>query len=145
MMPIPSTTYPSRIDPWALPALAIIPLIPAVAALWTSEPVAYLSFFAAFLLYLLLLIPVRYRLGPEALEIRSGILRWHVPYAQMRSVRPTRSLLAAPALSRDRLEILFGPAGQALISPRDRPAFLTDLYARAPHLQLPQIPNAGKP
>ncbi len=144
MLP-PTITYQSKVDPWALPVLAIIPLIPAVAALFTREPVAYLSFFAVCLLYLLLLIPVRYQLGPEALSIRSGVLRWHIPYAQMRSIRPTRSLLSAPALSRDRLEILFGPAGRALISPRDRPAFLADLYARAPHLQLPPIPNPGKP
>ena len=137
--------FPSKIDPSELPVLAMIPLIPALAALLTREPVAYLSFFAVTLLYLLLVVPVRYQLGSDALSIRSGVLRWHIPYAQMRSILPTRSLLCAPALSRDRLEILFGPAGRALISPRDRLAFLADLYVRAPHLQLPPIPNPGKP
>lgn len=139
----PRSIYRSKIDPWALPLLAVVPLIPAVAALLTHAPVAYLSFSIVFLLYFLLVFPVTYRLLPEALEVRSGVIHWRVPYAQMRSIRPTRSMLAAPALSVDRLEILYGASGRVLISPSDRQSFLADLHARAPLLQLPHIPDSG--
>lgn len=138
------STYQSKIDPWALPLLAVVPLIPALAALLMHEPVAYLSFAVFVLLYVLLVFPVSYRLESEALLIHSGILRWRVPYVQMRSVQPTRGMLAIPAMSLDRFEILYGAAGRALISPRDRRAFLADLHARAPQLQLPTIPDPGK-
>lgn len=123
--------------------MAIVPLIPAFAAILTGEPIAYLSFVLVFLLYFVLVFPVRYRLGPEALEIRGGVMRWRVPYPQMRSVRRTRSALAAPALSFDRLEILYGAAGRALVSPSDQREFLADLYGRAPHLQVRSVPDLG--
>lgn len=139
----PRSIYRSKIDFWALPLLAVVPLIPAVAALLTHAPVAYLSFSIVFLLYVLLVFPVSYRLLPEALEVRSGVLHWRIPYAQMRSIRPARSVLAAPALSFDRLDLRYGANGQALISPNDRQSFLADLHARAPHLQLPYIPDSG--
>ena len=129
--------YRSKIDTWALPLLALIPLIPAIAALLTHAPVAYISFSLVFLLYVVLVLPVTYRLGPVSLEIRSGMLRWSIPYAQMHAVRLTRSPLAAPALSLDRLDIHYGRSRHALISPGDRPAFLADLHVRVPHLQLP--------
>lgn len=140
---LPRSIYRSKIDPWALPLLAVLPLIPAIAALLTHAPVAYLSFSVVFLLYFLLVFPVTYRLEADALEIRSGVIHWRVPYAQMRSVRRTRSAMAAPALSFDRLEICYGSTRQALISPGDANAFLADLHARAPHLQLPDLPTSG--
>lgn len=136
--------YRPEVDPRALPLLAVTPLVPAVAALLMHEPVASLSFAIVVVLYIFLVFPVSYRLEHEALVIHSGVLRWRVPYTQMRSVRPTRSMLATPAMSLDRLEILYGAAGRALILPRDQQAFLAELYARAPQLQLPAIPNSGK-
>ncbi len=107
------------------------------------EPVAYLSFSLVFLLYVLLVFPVSYGLEPEFLEIRSGVLRWRIPYTQVRSVRPAGKAFAGMAVSRDRLEILYGPAGRALVSPREQEDFLSILYARAPHLQILPVPNSG--
>jgi hypothetical protein len=52
-----------------------------------------------------------------------------VPLAKIRSVKPSWSLLAAPALSLRRVKITFDH-GSCLISPRDREGFIADLEAR---------------
>ena len=132
--------YRSKIDTWALALLAIVPLIPAVASVLMHTPIASLSFAVVFLLYALLVLPVTYRLGPESLDIRSGVLRWSVPYAEMHAVELSRSPVAAPALSLDRLRIRYGYGRQALISPGNQPAFLADLLVRAPQLPSPLTP-----
>jgi hypothetical protein len=85
---------------------------------------------AAFTLGLVawVLLGTHYTLSHETLEIRSGPSRWRVPIADITDVRPVRSLLSAPALSTDRLEIVHGTCHEsAQISPRDRERFLEEL------------------
>lgn len=72
-----------------------------------------------------ILLDTRYTVDAGALHIRSGPLRTRIALDDIRSVRPSRSLLAAPALSLDRLEIRCGRHGSILVSPRERVAFLT--------------------
>lgn len=77
--------------------------------------------------------------GEPILLVRSGLLlRYEVPIAEIREVRPSRNPTSAPAWSLDRLEILSrtpsGFRGSLLISPKDRDGFLDDLVRRAGNL-----------
>jgi hypothetical protein len=76
-----------------------------------------------------------YELGDEALVIRFGLVRSRIRFDRIRGVWPTRSVLASPALSVDRLAIDLGGPIPTTISPADRDAFLADLAARLPHLR----------
>ena len=135
-------TYPSRIDPIAGVALAICALsvvgcaLGGVLVLPTSASAAVTFFACAVGMAALLWIvawPVRYELGENALVIRFGRMRSEIPYADIREVTPTRSLLAAPALSRDRL-LIRARGHDAMISPADKAGFLEALATRAPGL-----------
>jgi hypothetical protein len=73
----------------------------------------------------------RYELRSRDLEVRSGPFRWVVPYDSLVEVRPSRSVLSAPALSLSRLELRLGEGRAILVSPADRMGFLRELAASA--------------
>lgn len=77
-----------------------------------------------------------YTLTADALVVRCGPLRTTVPLADIQTLRASRSLLAAPALSLNRIEVVASPGPWVLISPVERPRFLRELLARAPHVRL---------
>jgi membrane protein YdbS with pleckstrin-like domain len=132
-------TYPSRVDRWlvvllvALPITAIAPLASLNAEASRSD-VAWAIGGAAFviLLYVTLVIPVRYTIDEAQLTIRYGVVRQRIPLSRIVKVARTRNPLSAPALSLDRLQVTFGGGLDfALISPHDQEAFLTHLCQAA--------------
>jgi hypothetical protein len=73
-----------------------------------------------------------YTITATELLVRAGPMRWNVPLKDIREIRSTRSLLSAPALSLDRIEVIYGKYGSVVISPEDRMGFVHTLCARAP-------------
>ena len=74
--------------------------------------------------------------GEPILLVRGGLLlRYEIPIAGIREVRPSKSVRSSMSWSYDRVEVIStspkGFAGSLLISPRDREAFLDDLAQRA--------------
>ncbi len=134
--------YPSRVD--VLPAIGLLWLalsVPVciVLGVWqlptdTGSAITYFAT-AAFLGALLGVVawPVGYTLEADRLVIRFGVVRVRVPYRDIDEIAPSRTLLAGPALSRDRL-LIRHRGGLALISPKDKTGFLRDLAAREPAL-----------
>ena len=90
---------------------------------------------AVLLLPAWLLLGTRYSLTDDALKVRAGPFRWTVPLAEISSVRPSRSILSAPALSLDRIQIDYG-ARRILISPRERQRFVDELRQRCPKARI---------
>ena len=72
-----------------------------------------------------------YLIDGDTLVIRSSFLKWRVPIAKIRSVTPTRNPLSSPALSLDRLAILYD-GKQILVSPQDKQRFIEALRAINP-------------
>lgn len=79
--------------------------------------------------------PLCYEVTSSKLNVRSGPMRWSIPLEAIDEVCPTRSPLSSPALSLDRLLIRYQNRG-LMISPENREAFLKDLAAAAPGLQM---------
>jgi hypothetical protein len=132
--------FRSRVDWWLAVLLVALPAIGLVAAIALQLSgdggafVGWLSLLGIVLLYVGVVWPVAYELGADDLVIRFGLVRSRMPYGEIRGVAPTRSVLAAPALSMDRLAIDVGGRTGAVISPDDRDGFLDALASRAPHL-----------
>jgi len=142
--------YRSRID--FLPVVfnvAVIFMVDTAAMLVSMEAVTRYYPYAVFATFivivavpaalLLLLIPVRYHLAPDQLVLRSGVLRWRIPVADILRARLVRNVWPAPALSmmRIRIEYQHGQkVGVAHLSPPDRRGFLTDLAACDPGMRL---------
>lgn len=123
-------SYRSRIDIWLVAVLAgtfIISLISLVPTLGLA--LAVLLELLVVMVLALLLWPCEYRLEPERLSIRSGLLNWRLRYADILSADPSIDPTAAPALSLRRVKIR--TTGRTfLVSPQDRDGFIAALMQR---------------
>lgn len=79
-----------------------------------------------------------YRFAERELVVTSGPLRVRVPFDKILRVTRTRSVLSAPALSLQRLEIVYEKHRTVVISPQDEARFLATLHERAPRADLPE-------
>jgi membrane protein YdbS with pleckstrin-like domain len=128
--------YSSKVD-WWLAAILLLALGGELVVALTVHTVwAWVPLISTLALYACLLWPVAYTLEADALEIRSGLTRMKIPYAAIESVEPTRNPLSAPALSLDRLAIRYSGGQLALISPKDKAAFIQKLSVRIPGLSV---------
>lgn len=86
----------------------------------------------------LLLFPIKYIIDGDNLLIRCGFQRKRISISQIIYVRRSHNLLASPALSVDRLEIVFKEKNtdSILISPRNRIDFVEDLKAINPDIDI---------
>jgi hypothetical protein len=84
----------------------------------------------------LLTVPCKYTLGKRHLEIRCGLVKRVVAYADILDIGRSRSIVSAPALSLKRVRISCGRAVH-LVSPSNRERFMAELRARAGALRTP--------
>ena len=75
-----------------------------------------------------------YEFEPAALVAHSGPWSWRIAFADIVSVRESRSSRSGPALSMDRLEIEYRPGRVLLLSPADKAGFLAELRRRTAHV-----------
>ncbi|MDY6838855.1 MAG: PH domain-containing protein [Thermodesulfobacteriota bacterium] len=136
--------YPTKIDWW----LFILLLSASVFFLYIpvslfSEPVHPLVkiFGSLFFVAMAAVIPwilfgTCYILTKEELIIRCLSRESRIPLCDIVEVFPTRNPLSAPACSLDRLRVKFkGAKFGALISPKDKMAFMYELLSRCPQLR----------
>lgn len=88
--------------------------------------------FTQLLLPVWLLLDTHYTLTPDELLIRSGPFRWRIALGEVREVAPSRSWMASPTLSLDRLCIRYGADRSILVSPREKQRFIDALRQRCP-------------
>lgn len=120
--------FPSRIDLWiglalSLPVVLLlgsaVHLLGSGGEVWVPLLIliGHLGILCAFVL------PCSYRVTSERLMIRAGLLKESIPLDDVQSVVPTRSILSAPALSLQRLEVRLRSGGVRIVSPRDSEGF----------------------
>lgn len=91
----------------------------------------------------LLAIPTRYELGQEHLQIRSGLLRWRIPYHKIERVEEARDDWASgPAWSLDRLRITYNGGRIVRLSPVSRARFVAELEAKTQGCASAKLTNA---
>lgn len=134
--------YRSKIDWWVGALIVAVPAISLVTAILLqlsgdtgAAIVGWLTLAGIGVLYALVVWPIEYVLEANDLVVRFGVMRSRIPYRSIRGVSPTRSVLASPALSMDRLAIDTGGKLAPMISPADRDGFLAELASRTPHLR----------
>jgi hypothetical protein len=133
--------YRTRVDAWLVALLIGATATPLAAAAWLAasgqtEGLVLLLVWgtAVSALVISLTVPVRYTLRGDALVVRSGWLRWTIPWAAVRRVEPTWNPLAGPAWSLRRVRLDWDQGNFILVSPQDRESFIEDIAARCPHL-----------
>ncbi|HUN26305.1 MAG TPA: PH domain-containing protein [Steroidobacteraceae bacterium] len=132
--------FPSKVD-GSLHAIAGASVLVALAALLLGPshatrmlwiPVATVVLVAATVVWVSC--STYYELERDALVAHCGPFSWHVRFAEISSVRASRTTRSGPALSLDRLEIAYSRGRILVISPADQAGFLDALRRRVPSL-----------
>ena len=117
--------------------IALMPVIGLIAAFSAGAnaqrpsivPVAVVAAAIGFVAWIFF--GTHYTFAGDLLIVQCGPFRRRIRTSSIRQVRRTRTMLSAPALSLDRLE-LSGTEGVVVVSPRDQQPFLEALTSRAP-------------
>ena len=131
--------FRSKIDNWLLMlvAVSVIAQVASLVFFLRFEPpsgekaVACVLISLVLVLILSLLVRTHYTVTPDELVIASGPFTWRIRRSLIRSVEPSRAMWSSPALSLDRLKIVYGEGKWILISPADKQGFLRALGLEA--------------
>ncbi len=131
-------TYKTRIDRWLIVVL-LVPMLLVVGLgfyLYPSFPAEALMCWGTLLfsasLVAVIGFPCEYTLDTDHLLIRSGVIRYRIPYADITHVAKSNSLWSSPAWSLQRIKIDYGTRKFILVSPQDRDAFINALQSKTP-------------
>ena len=128
--------YKSKIDYWLVGAMYLITLVPTIPAViyafsWTMIfLVALLLAFASTLIF-----NTKYIIENETLLIKCGILpteKYRIQQIQI--IRDTHTIMAAPAISLDRIEVRLTDRNAFVISPQDKHKFIAHLCVINPNI-----------
>lgn len=126
--------FKSKIDKWLLICLifAIVAcllgssvMLEEGGTLYTSIAVITIIAGAGFPLWIF--VSTKYIVRNGDLKIISGPFSWIIPIDSIKSVEETQNIITGPALSFDRLEIIFGENKAIVVSPGDEAQFLQKL------------------
>jgi hypothetical protein len=138
----PEERFSSKVDWWYFAVMAAVALSLAVVAPAVVADHWWMTVVLASPLALLIwnLRSTFYVVNGDTLTVRCLLLRKTVPLTSVTKLRASRDPRASPALSLDRIEVLFG-YDSVLVSPKDKVAFIHALRARKPSIAVEELPE----
>ncbi len=117
-------TFRSKVDIWLLIVIYAI-IIASVAPIAYSGDILESTIIAAILIVpiTVYIFSIKYIVRGSSLIVKDGIFSHVYDINDLRSIKPTHTLLSAPAASFDRLEINF-THDTLVVSPRDKEDFI---------------------
>lgn len=139
-------TFRPRVDRWLVLAAAFA--LPPLLIGMSDEGermlglVIYRAVLAIDLFWLGLFLPIQYRLTPLGIEVRAGVMRWAIPFADIVRLGPVPRGLRlstgpSAATSFQALEVCYRKGRRTtslIISPAKQDRFVEAVRTRAPHL-----------
>ncbi|MBD7984910.1 PH domain-containing protein [Sporosarcina sp. Sa2YVA2] len=131
--------FPSKKDTWLAMLVWGFVLFGMAAYIFGGEPVGVVgivitTIIVGFLLWMWF--GTGYRVEDGLIIIISGPFKSKVKIADIRKLTATKNPLSAPALSINRIEILYGTYGMSLVSPKDRELFISLLLEENQTIQV---------
>lgn len=126
------TVYKSKVDWWLIILIGGILCYPIVDGIMTQEYVLSLVFVGLSLLVFLMFRTVKYKIDGQYLSIWTTKIDIHT----IRKIYKTRNPLSSPALSLDRIAIVYNKYDEILISPKDKSAFIAELLSINPSIEV---------
>ncbi|MBR5331865.1 MAG: PH domain-containing protein [Muribaculaceae bacterium] len=136
MKNIEMKTYKSKIDVWFVVLFFMMMLLPTIFTLidmfsWTMVVLEGLLL----LLVSILLFNTKYIIEGEYLYVKCGFLpKEKCSISQIVKIKNTRSIISAPAISLDRIEIKLNNRQRLIISPLDKKEFINHLCLINPNI-----------
>lgn len=115
----------------------LLPIVMLYAVITEPDIATIIMTVLIIILLAVLVFGTKYVIDSDELIIYGGIYKKRIKIAQITSLRPTKNPLSAPAMSLDRIEILFDPHSQmTLVSPKDKEMFVKKLLDMNPDIKL---------
>jgi len=130
-------TYKSKIDLWLVLFLAAAFGWPLYMTISEQNWVGLAVCLPVLLFLGYSVSTIEYRIKEDSLIIRSGFSRFNpIPVKTIRRIRETNSVLASPAASLSRLEIIYNRYDSVLISPKDKSGFIDEIKKINPAVEI---------
>ena len=128
------TVFRSKIDLWLVIVAVAMPVLMLefvldgiIASDKLADVLALLVMVGVLGIFVWVYLSTRYTITGDFLLVKAGPFSWVIPIEDIISIEPTRNPLSSPALSLDRLLIRYGAGAELMISPKDKPGFMTEL------------------
>ena len=130
--------FKSKIDWWMAVIFLAVPISMIYGVI--TEPDAILMLVTTLVIVLLvtLFFGTKYIIEDGELIVYGGIYKKRIPIEEIRSLRPSKNPLSAPAMSIDRIEITYNKTYSEviLVSPKDKEGFVKRLLEINPNIKL---------
>jgi hypothetical protein len=124
--------YKSKVDWWlVVPILAVFGF-PVVDGVLSKEYMLSVVFITLLAFFWILAVTLKYKIDGEMLSI----WRTKIDIKTIRKVYATRNPLSSPALSINRIAIVYNKYDEVLISPKDRADFINELLKVNPNIEV---------
>jgi hypothetical protein len=124
--------YRSKVDWWLVILILSVFGFPIVQGIQTKEYMLSVVFIMLLSLFYILAITLKYKIEGEYLSI----WRTKIDIKTIRKVYATRNPLSSPALSINRIAIVYNKFDEVLISPKDRADFIEELLKVNPNIEV---------
>ena len=138
-----NAVFTSKIDFWLaflmLGSSLLLILVPVWEWIYNDSSIRRILFISLLttpgaILLLLIFFNIKYSLSEDELFVKNGFSTQSIPLKDITHIIPTNSMLSAPALSLDRIEIKY-KGGNIVISPKDKEGFYHAIQQRVPALK----------
>ena len=138
-----NAVFTSKIDLWLafliLGSSLLLILVPVWEWMYNNSSTRRILFISLLtipgaILLLLIFFNIKYSLSEDELFVKNGFSTQSIPLKDITHIIPTNSMLSAPALSLDRIEIKY-KGGSIVISPKDKEGFYRAIQERVPALE----------
>lgn len=128
--------YKSKIDWWlGLPLL--YPVFLSITSIIEGNWNGYLGMIAIVLFIVFISKSTNYIISENQLIVKSMfIVNVRIDILEIRKIEKTTSILSSPALSLDRIAIIYNKFDEVYISPKEKQDFLTDLLQINPNIEV---------
>ena len=139
-----NAVFTSKIDLWLafliLGSSLLLILVPVWEWIYNDSSIRRILFISLLtipgaILLLLIFFNIKYSLSEDELFVKNGFSTQSIPLKDITHIIPTNSMLSAPALSLDRIEIKY-KGGNIVISPKDKEGFYHAVQQRVPALKI---------
>lgn len=124
--------YKSKVDWWLIAVILIAFGYPIVDGILSEEYVLSAVFIVLLVLFYFLAKSIQYKIDGENLVI----WRTKIPIQSIHKVYRTRMPLSSPALSLDRIAIVYNKYDEIFISPKEREEFIKELLKVNPTIEV---------
>ncbi len=124
--------FKSKIDWWLMLLIIVVFGYPIVDGILSKKYVLSLVFALILTLFYFLAKSIQYKIDGENL----CIWKTKIPIQSIRKIYRTNNPLSSPALSLDRIAIVYNKFDEVLISPKEREKFINELLKINPNIEV---------